>query len=222
MSLYLSALFGLLTLEMVILFVVVLPLSFRVRRNLYSVYYKWTSNRKVQTTIYICAGLISILFFDSWRRAQFKVKLHHYQGQGQDIDDNSAVTPTQALASRAYNQRNTYISGFILYFLACIPAVFTIVRRLIKYQNLLNNLEGKPVKDATPGTQPAAPTKNGLENSSVVDDREIDHLKHKLEKREVNLKAVQKQVKGLESYFDEQNDQKNPKGAAAASEKKDL
>ncbi|GAV54713.1 hypothetical protein ZYGR_0AS00350 [Zygosaccharomyces rouxii] len=227
MSLYLSSLFALLTVEMAILFVVVLPLPFRVRRNLYSVYYKWTSNRKVQTTIYIFAGLVSILFFDSWRRAQFKVRLHHYQRQGEDVDDNSAVTPTQALASRAYNQRNTYIAGFILYFLVCIPAVFTIMRRLIKYQNLINNLEGKPVKDVTPDTQPTAPSKNEVDtslnsSSSVVDDREIDHLKHELEKREVNLKAIQKQVQNFESYFDQQNDQKNPNTTAATGEKKDL
>ncbi|CAR28303.1 hypothetical protein ZYGR_0R00370 [Zygosaccharomyces rouxii] len=220
MSLYLSTLFALLTLEMAILFLVVLPLPFRVRRNFYSLYYRWTSNRKVQTTIYIFAGLVSILFVDSWRRAQFKVHLHHYQRQGEDVDDNSAVTPTQALASRAYNQRNTYISGFILYFLVCIPAVFTIIRRLIKYQNLINNLEGKPVKDTTPDTQPTAPSKKG--SASIVDDREIDHLKHDLEKKEVNLKAVQKQVKNLESYFDQQNDQKNPNTAATAGGKKDL
>lgn len=227
MSLYLSSLFGLLTLEMAILFLVVLPLPFKVRRKVYSVYYKWTSNRKVQTVVYIFATLVSILFFDSWRRAQFKVRLYHYQRQSEDIDDNSVITPTQALASRAYNQRNVYISGFILYFLICIPAIFSIIRRLIKYQNLINNSEGKPVKDATPDTQPIALGKKDGKHSpaagsSIIDDREIDHLKHDLEKKEVNLKAIQKQVKNLESYFDEQNDQKNPKVATNASEKKDL
>lgn len=83
------------------------------------------------------------------------------------------------------------------------------------------------MKDATPDTQPIALGKKDGKHSpaagsSIIDDREIDHLKHDLEKKEVNLKAIQKQVKNLESYFDEQNDQKNPKVATNASEKKDL
>lgn len=88
-------------------------------------------------------------------------------------------------------------------------------------------MEGKPVQNATPGTQPTAPGKDegsavedSLYGGSVTDQREVDHLKHQLEKKEVNLKAVQKQVQNLENYFDQQNDQKNPK--ASANEKKDL
>ncbi|AQZ15294.1 YET1 (YKL065C) and YET2 (YMR040W) [Zygosaccharomyces parabailii] len=216
MSLYLSGLFGLLTVEMTILFVVVLPLPFVVRRKIYALYYKWTSSRKVMTSIYIFAGLVSILFVDSWRRAQFKVWLHHYSREQQEVDENGSVTPTQALATRAYNQRNTYISGFILYFLVCIPSVFTIIRRLIKYQNLINKLEGKPVGPSTPGTQPTNKGKGKVNSTKegkpeFVDEREIDHLKHELERKDVDLEGLQKQVKNLENYFDEQNDQKRPK-----------
>lgn len=216
MSLYLSGLFGLLTVEMAILFLVVLPLPLLVRRKVYSLYYRWTSSRKVLTTIYIFAALVSILFVDSWRRAQFKVWLHHYH-QKESADENGSVTPTQALATRAYNQRNVYISGFILYFLVCIPSVFTIIRRLIKYQSLINNIEGKSTKKDTKAGKDKATSseKDTAGKTDLVDEREIDHLRHELQKKEVDLEGLQKQVKNLENYFDEQHDQKKPKSAAS-------
>lgn len=207
MSLYFTTLFAMLTIEMVILFLVVLPLPFRIRKVLYNAYYKWTSSRQFKTVYFIFAGLVGLLFADSWKRAQVKVSLYHHKRYSQDDADPTAVTPIQALASRAYNQRNVYISGFILYFMVCIPTVMTIVRRLVKYQNLINQ-EGAAIAKQTPGHNP-------------VEEKEIDELKLTLKNKESSLAGLQSQVKNLEDYFDKQND-KNALNAADEKIKKDI
>lgn len=191
MSLYFTTLFALLTIEMVTLFMVVLPLPFRIRRIIYKGYYKWSSNTQVKTVYYIFGGLVGLLFIDSWKRAQVKVSLYHHKKYSDGSTDPSAVTPIQALASRAYNQRNVYISGFILYFMVCIPTVMTIVRRLIKYQNLINEQNEKHPEDA--------------QKKQIVENKEINELREKLREKEVSLQGLQKQVKNLEEYFDKQN-----------------
>lgn len=193
MSLYFTALFAVLTFEMVTLFTIVLPLPYRVRKVLYNGYYKWTASRQFQTVYYIFGSIVGLLFVDSWKRAQVKVSLYHHKKYGQEDSDPAAVTPIQALASRAYNQRNVYISGFILYFMVCIPTVMTIVRRLVKYQNLINE-ENAIMKKDTRRERP-------------VEDKDIDDLMEELKKRDASLEGLQKQVKNLEDYFDKQNDE---------------
>lgn len=205
MSIYFATLFALLTIEMAILFIVVLPLPHRLRRMIYKMYYKWSSNSQFKTVYYIFGGLVGLLFVDSWKRAQVKVSLYHHKRYSEDDSDPSAVTPIQALASRAYNQRNVYISGFILYFMICIPTVMTIVRRLNKYQTLINEQNEKNPKKA--------------HAEKLVEDKEINELKEKLRAKDVSLQGLQKQVKNLEEYFDKQNSNKNPAGDEA--EKKD-
>lgn len=194
MSLYFTALFAVLTFEMIVLFTIVLPLPYRMRKFLYNSYYKWTTSKQFQTVYYIFGVIVGLLFVDSWKRAQVKVSLYHHRKYSEDNSDPAAVTPIQALASRAYNQRNVYISGFILYFMVCIPTVMTIVRRLIKYENLIREEQAGLPK----GAKPRRP----------VEDRDIDALEEKLKNREASLKGLRKQVKNLEDYFDRQNDEK--------------
>lgn len=143
---------------------------------------------------YIFGCLVGLLFVDSWKRAQVKVSLYHHKRYGQEDSDPAAVTPIQALASRAYNQRNVYISGFILYFMVCIPTVMTIVRRLVKYQNLIN--EDKQAH------------KNDPKKGTPVEDKDIDELEEKLKSKETSLQGLQTQVRNLEEFFDKQNDDK--------------
>ncbi|QLL34226.1 hypothetical protein HG536_0G00830 [Torulaspora globosa] len=194
MSLYFTSLFAVLTFEMVLLFIIVLPLPYRMRKFLYNTYYKWTSSKQFQTVYYIFGIIVGLLFVDSWKRAQVKVSLYHHRKYNEENPDPAAVTPIQALASRAYNQRNVYISGFILYFMICIPTVMTIVRRLVKYENLIREEKADRPKDAKLGRP--------------VEDRDIDELAEKLKNREASLRGLQKQVKNLEEFFDKQNDEK--------------
>lgn len=194
MSLYFTSLFAVLTFEMALLFIIVLPLPHRMRKFLYNTYYKWTSTKQFQTVYYIFGIIVGLLFVDSWKRAQVKVSLYHHKKYHEENPDPSAVTPIQALASRAYNQRNVYISGFILYFMVCIPTVMTIVRRLVKYENLI-----REEKEELP---------KGAKLNRPVEDRDIDELAEQLKNKEASLRGLQKQVKNLEDFFDKQNDEK--------------
>lgn len=185
-----SVLFGALTLEMACLFVLVLPLHYKIRKGLVSTYDRFMSYTQVKTVIWITAGLVGLLFVDSWKRAQVSVFLHHHQGVGgpsANPDGAGAITPVQALASRAYNQRNTYISGFILYFCFCIPTVISVVRRLVKYETLLRD------KDSQHEGQNEAETKA---------EAEVAKLKKELSEKKASIKALAKQKANLEAHFD--------------------
>lgn len=75
---------------------------------------------------------VGLLFIDSWKRSQIRVST--YRNQKNPYILNS-VTPVDALASRAYNQRNVYISGFIIYFYICILTVMSILRRIVEWND---------------------------------------------------------------------------------------
>ncbi|CAI4570012.1 CFA_G0032630.mRNA.1.CDS.1 [Saccharomyces cerevisiae] len=200
MSLYFTTLFLLLTVEMVMLFIFVLPLPFRIRRGIFSTYNQLTAKQQIKTIIFITGCLVGLLFIDSWKRSQIRVSLYHNDNSGSI--GSSAVTPIQALASRAYNQRNMYISGFILYFSICIPTVMSIVKRLVKYQGLINEQKKQKLNK---------PSSNSKKDSNEADSTK---LQEELRKKQISLEGLQKQVKNLEKYFDE----KNQPGNVAATE----
>ncbi|AJS30771.1 Yet1p [Saccharomyces cerevisiae YJM195] len=204
MSLYFTTLFLLLTVEMVMLFIFVLPLPFRIRRGIFSTYNQLTAKQQIKTIIFITGCLVGLLFIDSWKRSQIRVSLYHNDNSGSI--GSSAVTPIQALASRAYNQRNMYISGFILYFSICIPTVMSIVKRLVKYQGLINEQEKQKLNK---------PSSNSKKDSNEADSTK---LQEELRKKQISLEGLQKQVKNFEKYFDEKNQPGNV-AAAEASKK---
>lgn len=191
-----------LTVEMVMLFIFVLPLPFRIRRGIFSSYNQLTAKQQIKTVIVIMGGLVGLLFIDSWKRSQIRVSLYHNDNSGSM--GSSAVTPIQALASRAYNQRNMYISGFILYFSICIPTVMSIVKRLVKYQGLINEQKKQKLTKTSPRTE------------KVPKQADSTKLEEQLKKKQISLEGLQKQVKNLEKYFDEKNQPGNLAAAEAA------
>ncbi|CAI5136705.1 ANM_HP_G0056720.mRNA.1.CDS.1 [Saccharomyces cerevisiae] len=132
MGVYLAVLFSLLVIEMAILFILVLPLPQRMRRWLYIRYSIISTNKKFRTYMVGIMIFVGLLFIDSWKRSQIRVST--YRNQKNPYILNS-VTPVDALASRAYNQRNVYISGFIIYFYICILTVMSILRRIVEWND---------------------------------------------------------------------------------------
>ncbi|SCU81718.1 LAFA_0C06744g1_1 [Lachancea sp. 'fantastica'] len=184
MSVYLSVLFGVLTFEMACLFALVLPLHYKLRKALVTSYFRFMSYTQVKTVIFIVMGLVGLLFVDSWKRSQISVFLHHHPASsGADPNGVGNVTPVQALASRAYNQRNIYISGFILYFWFCIPVVISVVRRLVKYETLIRE---KPNTDAKESS----------------DNDEISALRKELKEKNASISALRTQKANLEAHYD--------------------
>ncbi|AJS64965.1 Yet2p [Saccharomyces cerevisiae YJM1419] len=132
MGVYLAVLFSLLVIEMAILFILVLPLPQRMRRWLYIRYSIISTNKKFRTYMVGIMIFVGLLFIDSWKRSQIKVSTYRNQKNPYIIN---SVTPVDALASRAYNQRNVYISGFIIYFYICILTVMSILRRIVEWND---------------------------------------------------------------------------------------
>ncbi|CAI4926407.1 BBT_HP_G0154140.mRNA.1.CDS.1 [Saccharomyces cerevisiae] len=132
MGVYLAVLFSLLVIEMAILFILVLPLPQRMRRWLYIRYSIISTNKKFRTYMVGIMIFVGLLFIDSWKRSQIKVSTYRNQKNPYIIN---SVTPVDSLASRAYNQRNVYISGFIIYFYICILTVMSILRRIVEWND---------------------------------------------------------------------------------------
>ncbi|CCH62137.1 hypothetical protein TBLA_0G01950 [Henningerozyma blattae CBS 6284] len=196
-----------------ILFFLVLPLPFRIRQKICNVYYKIFANSTVKTVVAMSSAIIGMLFVDSFRRSQYTVVLHHHQKRhtGGDLyeeyeNENFAhappeITPIEVLASRAYHQRNTYISGFILFFGVCIATIMTINKKLVKYQSLINENK-KPGKTDPKGEK---------------DSQEILDLKEQLRLKEITLQGLKKQVGNVESHYDNEI---NKPSATSPSQKK--
>lgn len=123
------ALFTILTGEMSFLSLIVLPLPLVVRRVIYNHMFLQLVNSMRFRTIAVVGGMIvSLLLVDSWKRANIKVNPYSYE-------QDHSTTPIQILATRAYNQRNVYLSGFILYFGICIATVMIIIGKIIRFED---------------------------------------------------------------------------------------
>lgn len=177
MSVYFTLLFCLLIFEMSFIFILVLPLPFRIRKSVVAVYDRAIVNTQSKTAIGILIFLVTLLFVESQKRANTNVLLPHHPAAE---SNPNGITSTESLATRAYNQRNMYISGFILYFSICIPTIMSIVRKLVKYEIQIR-----------------------AKNEKVGSDcEEYNDLKKLLKEKEASLMALKTQMSNLEKSFD--------------------
>ena len=194
MSIYFTLLFVFLILEMGILFFIVLPLPNRIRKLVYNTWTKLSNKQEYRTVSYILWVIVGLLFIDSWKRANIPIHLYFHSNRGDNtinrLGNNfeDSVTSIQGLATRAYNQRNVYISGFILYFMIVIPSIMTLIRRLIKYQDLIDKKMGGKQEDL---------------DKLKTGDKDLDELRDQLKKREISLDGLKRQISNYEKYFDE-------------------
>lgn len=177
-----------------ILFFIVLPLPNRIRKLVYNIWNKLSNKQEYRTVSYILWVIVGLLFIDSWKRANVPTHLHFHSNRG-DNDSNrlssaldDGITSIQGFATRAYNQRNVYISGFILYFIVVIPSIMNLIKRLIKYQDLID-------KKASGKSEELDRLKTG--------DKDLDELRDQLKKRQVSLDGLKRQISNYEKHFDE-------------------
>ena len=194
MSIYFTLLFVFLILEMGILFFIVLPLPNRIRKLVYNTWTKLSNKQEYRTVSYILWVIVGLLFIDSWKRANIPIHLYFHSNRGDNtinrLGNNfeDSVTSIQGLATRAYNQRNVYISGFILYFMIVIPSIMTLIKRLIKYQDLIDTKMGGKQEEL---------------DKLKTGDKDLDELRDQLKKREISLDGLKRQISNYEKYFDE-------------------
>lgn len=192
MSLYLTLLFLLLVTEMAILFVLLMPLPHMVRKRIGYMYNNLKASSQMKTVLVVFSILVSSLFADSMKRGARPLPL-----------DRNLVTPDM-LATKAYHQRNIYISGFILYFGLCIPIVMGVIAKLVKYEDTLKIQSGVAERTA--------------ENDKTENLRVDKTLLAELKEKRASLLALQKQLDNKNAFIDKQLDKEN--GTKTASEKK--
>ncbi|KAL6950027.1 hypothetical protein ACO0QE_000697 [Hanseniaspora vineae] len=180
MSLYLTLLFLLLVTEMAILFVLLMPLPHMVRKRIGYMYNNLKASSQMKTVLVVFSILVSSLFADSIKRGSRPLPL-----------DRNLVTPDM-LATKAYHQRNIYISGFILYFGLCIPIVMGVIAKLVKYEETLKIHTGVAQRTA--------------ENDKIEYEKVDKALMAELKEKRASLVALQKQLDNKNAFIDEQLD----------------
>ncbi|KAH3688095.1 hypothetical protein WICPIJ_000937 [Wickerhamomyces pijperi] len=176
---------------MVILTVLVLPLPGSMRRPLFSTYERIFKLKEVMTVVYISASLISLLFIDSlsntWKyKTSGTMNPRNYKG--------SYSYGSEYSAKIFYNQRNLYIAGANLFLIIAIPTVFTIIRRLIKYEDLYQ-----------------------VKKNQEALQEEVADLQKENERLEKNVTALKSQKKGLERAYDDIVDKLNDVSGKAST-----
>lgn len=182
---------------MVSMFILVLPLHFQIRKKIVVGWEKLLKGTQFRTVVTILSGLVLLLFVDSWKRANIPVV------SGSSATQN-ATSSLKVLTTRAYNQRNVYISGFILYFMICIPVLLNLLTRLVKYETLIRE------QNSTPAVENTEDGKQKNVNKSKVPS-ELAELESQLEAKKTSLKALEIQVKNLNDHFDSSLNEKDPR-----------
>lgn len=176
---YLNILFALLVFEMSLLFLLVLPLPFRIRRMIVDIFERILKFPQLKTITSIGYVLVGILFLDSWKRT-YSVSFRNTFPVGKALSEDRMTATTQEYVSRTYNQRNLYLSGFLLYFNVCIPTVVNILRSMIRHKE-----------------QNCKSIKTAGSNS-----KKLMALRKELSEKEVSLEAMRKQKANLDALFD--------------------
>ena len=170
--------------QMIILFILVLPLPQMIRLKIVDLTFVIQRSQNFKVLVVFSIVLMGLQFMDCINR------LHRYSGRSDDpllqsgnLIKHSMTLNYDQLASKFYAQRNLYLSGAILYLQMAIATVITIVRKLVQkeaeYRKLVLNSA-----------------------STEEDDKEITELKHLIEVKQLDIDTLKKQIKGLQSAYD--------------------
>lgn len=186
MAVYLSVLFVFLIAQMAALLILSLPLPTLLRNCIVKVYDKFLyKSSQVKTILVVMNFIVLSLFLDSYKRANVKLPL----------SDSGIPLQPELLVTKAYHQRNVYISGFILYYMICIPFMIRLISKVVKVTS----------KRAT---------------STVSEDTVmITALKSKLDGKIKSLEVLQKQYENKKRFVDQHKFSQGTEDIATKKEK---
>ncbi|XBW35333.1 hypothetical protein QEN19_000899 [Hanseniaspora menglaensis] len=170
MAVYMSILFFLLMSQMAVLLVLSLPLPTILRNCISKLYNNYLSkSSQVKTALIVLNCIVLSLFLDSYKRANLQLPKREH---GLPVQPDLIVT-------KAYHQRNVYISGFILYYMICIPFMIRLISKVAKLNSTSMTLKSD-------------------------EDEMIIALKSKLDSKIKSLEVLEKQYKNKKQFVDEQ------------------
>ncbi|GMM40512.1 Yet1 protein [Hanseniaspora uvarum] len=175
MAVYLTILFGLLVLQLTSLLILSLPLPTLLRRALVKIYDQFLfKSSQVKTILIVVNILVVSLFVDSYKRASVPLPK----------TENGLMLQPEILATKAYHQRNVYISGFILYSMIVIPIMLGLITKVTKLSTEISTYKTKA-------------------NDDKEEDEELKALKQKLNSKIKSFEVLEKQYANRKSFVDE-------------------
>ncbi|KAL6934825.1 uncharacterized protein HGUI_02515 [Hanseniaspora guilliermondii] len=174
MAVYLSILFGLLVLQVITLLILSLPLPTLLRRAIVKIYDQFLfKSSQVKTVLLVVNILVVSLFVDSYKRASVPLPK----------TENGLMLQPEILATKAYHQRNVYISGFILYSMIAIPIMLGLITRVTKLSSEISTY------------------KTSAKNEN--EDEDLKMLKQKLDSKVKSLEILEKQYSNKKQFVDD-------------------
>lgn len=172
MAVYLSILFGLLVLQVITLLILSLPLPTLLRRTIVKIYDQFLfKSSQVKTVLLVVNILVVSLFVDSYKRASVPLPK----------TENGLMLQPEILATKAYHQRNVYISGFILYSMIAIPIMLGLITRVTKLSSEISTYK----------------------TSAKNENEDLKMLKQKLDSKVKSLEILEKQYSNKKQFVDD-------------------
>ena len=190
MAVYLTILFGLLVLQMTSLLILSLPLPTLLRKVVVKLYDQFLfKSSQVKTVLLVINVLVISLFVDSYKRASVPLPK----------TENGLMLQPEILATKAYHQRNVYISGFILYSMIVIPVMLGLITKVTKLSTEISTYKSNIAEEKE-------------------ENEDIKALKQKLDSKIKSLEVLEKQYANRKSFVDEQKLDKDTNNTAAKKE----
>lgn len=187
MSLQMSLVFGLLIFEMGYLLLLMVPLPFPVRQRLVNGSVKLNQSRNFKSGWAFTTVMLGLQFIDCVQKLQ---KYHSAEGSLQSRDLGPARY--DQLASKFYSQRNLYITGAVLYLEISIVTVVTILKKLVKKEELY---------------RAATSAETGVDAKHTSDDKEeAAELRKLIKQKEDDIAVFKKQLEGVQKQYDSLNE----------------
>ncbi|KAH6687907.1 endoplasmic reticulum transmembrane protein [Plectosphaerella plurivora] len=203
MTLYYTLVFMLLMLEMFLFMLLILPLPFTIKRRLFTFISESPVVAKIQYWMKITFVFILILFIDSVNRV-YRVQIE--LAIATDNQNNAAVMGHERLevqARKFYSQRNMYLCGFTLFLSLILNRTYVMILEVMRLEDRVRDYEGTK-QNAKQSEKLAVGGKPG----------ELAKLREEVDRKDRDLKTLQKQSEGLHKAYDELCD----KYAAATGE----
>ncbi|KAG8751245.1 hypothetical protein FRC12_012530 [Ceratobasidium sp. 428] len=176
MTIYYTLTFMLLAAEMATFCILVLPMPFAARRNLFKFLTESVIVAKIAYALKISFIFVGVLFVDAVQR-MLRVTAEAQQAKTAAGAAN-VQTETNHAAKKFYTQRNMYLTGFTLFLSLILTRTFYILLDLIHTQEQYAELKKKT--DGKPGAKDQSAQIAELQkklNASEAKSRDFDTLK---------------------------------------------
>lgn len=186
MSIQMSLVFGVLVVQMVVLFVLLLPLPLMLRQNLVKAATALRQNTNFKVGLYFSSVLMLLQFVDCVKKLQrFSNVENPYFAQSINSARRSEMLYDR-LALKFYAQRNLYITGAVLYLALSINTVVSILRNLVNKETQLRQKKLQP---------------SGEKEKQAM-------LREKINQRDLDITVMKKQLERSQAAYDSLTAQK--------------